>query len=684
MTEKSESPSNEKSSPSPSKAGDRLAHYRLVRPIAIGGVGTVYQALDEGLNRMVAVKVLSPERMADKGFVERFWQEAKMLAALTHPHIIQIYFIGQEGGKLFYSMELVNGFNLEMLVAEHKQFNPYEAVEFIRQAVLGLQCAHNHGIIHRDIKPANILATADGVIKVSDFGLARELHVPPKDDESEFFYGTPDYVSPEEASGLSVDHRGDIYSLGATLYHFLAGTPPYHGTPHEVLRQHCDSRPTPVRQHNPSVPTMLASILEKMMRPEREERYQTYGELLADLDQFLATRGKVQQSPRVALPPRPQTIKAPVAVVKPAASSSVSNWLIGTSLVALLVVVGWRFYQQQSATPPHSVEVAPEKPALEVEAANAWAEMETKVTDRLVAARFGEALGILQTWPSDKFEKTPAHQTQRQVRAKLIARAGEHWKATERQAQLMLDGNHFAEALALYTQAAEQYAGIIEFEDLAKRLARETAERKAQYDAAQQAALSAAERVHRQRFAEKASAVNLLLTQVGFEQAMLDFYDGEKEFDPEFADLVGQLRTEIQRLVKLKRKVIEQIRGNPYAEFEVSTAGNKVHGVLADADIAGIELRQAQEGGVVTKKRIAWADLAPVDLLRIMRHFIQSDDYEAKWALGAMMTRYAATGGVPIDGARTWLEKLNEMDPTRAAEVEPLMDRLSDLPTPSS
>jgi hypothetical protein len=345
------------------------------------------------------------------------------------------------------------------------------------------------------------------------------------------------------------------------------------------------------------------------------------------------------------------------------------------------LVGGWRLYQilqGESPAAPPTVQPPSARQILEQEAAAAWKEMNSKVTDLLVAGRFGEALDVLKSWPAEKFADTASDKDRLQVRAKLMERVSQDWKEADRQAKLLLDGQHFEEALALYSKAVASYNGIIEFEDEARRSLREATTRKEQYEAEQKAARLASERAFRQRFASQVASIDALLVNAQFEQAMLDFYDIERTLEPEFADLTGQLRSEIEGLVKLKRKVIEQIRGNPYAEFELSIGTGKVKGALADADLIGIEIRQTLDGGVIKMKRVPWADLAPADVLRVLCYYVNDGDYDAKWALAGLMTRYAAHGKIPVPDVRTWLEKLREMDPSRAGEVDPFMVRLDD------
>lgn len=664
--------------PAQPQPDDRLGHYRLVKKIAVGGVGTVFQAQDEGLNRMVALKVLSPELMADKAFVDQFWQEAKLLAALTHPHIIQIYFIGNEHGRLFYAMELVDGFNLESLLAQHKQFNSYEAVEFIRQAALGLQYAHNHGVIHRDIKPANLLATRDGVIKVGDFGLARDIHAATDATDNQFILGTPDYVSPEEASGLAVDHRGDIYALGATLYHFVAGCPPYRGTPRDVLRQHCESRPPRIQQLNPQAPLGLNVILDKMMAAERDDRYQTYSDLIEDLDKFMATRTRMRPHPH-SVPAAP--IRPTAAPTAPAKSTPVANWLIAISLTALAGVFIWKQWSSlpDQPPPPPVVEQPPEPSPVEREAAEKWVELEPQVMKLMVETRYGEAVRLLDTWPTAKFVDAPAHKSQRAARAEVISRAGQRWKQAETDALQLTKDEKFDEALAIVHKVAPSLAGIMEFELQAKQTEQVIQMQKLALENERETSRLAAENDRRKRFKTAVTPIEPLIVSLRFEQAQLDFYAMENKFDPDLVPLREQFRRNLHSLVILKRKVIEQIQGNPYHEFTLAIGTSKIQGAVSHADATNITVRQKLNSGAFAEIVLPWSNLSTDDALRVFRHYIDVADKDSNWALCVLIVQYAERGKVPPATARAWLDKLAESDPSRAADIATLRARLDDL-----
>lgn len=269
--------------------GSYLGHYRLVEKLDEGGMGAVFKAHEAALDRHVAVKVLSPQLAQDADFVNRFLREARAVAALNHPNIIQIYFIGQHDDYIYFAMEFVEGLPFDLLLKQPKKPTEKDLLGLMRQAALGLQYAHNHGLIHRDIKPSNLMRNELGMVKVADFGLARntasgsETAMTAADT-----MGTPEYMSPEEAAGDPVDHRSDIYSLGATLYHLLAGKPPFTGSSGTEILMHQMHTPLPsIRKINSSVSSVCAHFIEKCMAKKAEDRYQSYEHLIKAIDSAL-------------------------------------------------------------------------------------------------------------------------------------------------------------------------------------------------------------------------------------------------------------------------------------------------------------------------------------------------------------------------------------------------------------
>ncbi|MFH1574934.1 MAG: protein kinase [Acidobacteriota bacterium] len=262
-------------------SGASLAHFRLLKEVGRGGMGTVYRALDTLLDREVAVKVLSEELSAAPEFQERFVREAKIVARMADPNIPQIHFIGRAEGCLFFAMEWIDGRTLEGLIREEGLVPPEKALDIAAQAARALQVAHRAGITHRDIKPSNLMLTREGVVKVLDFGIARSVALQGDATMTAGFVGTPLYASPEQARGAPVDARSDIYSLGATLFELLTGQPPFVGdNPMAVLTDRL-VRPAPPLPEAVGGSPGVRTLVSRMLATRPEDRFPNAGELLA-------------------------------------------------------------------------------------------------------------------------------------------------------------------------------------------------------------------------------------------------------------------------------------------------------------------------------------------------------------------------------------------------------------------
>ncbi len=261
--------------------------YEILEEIGSGGMAVVYKAKCRLLNRFVAVKVLRPDLQNDNEFVRRFNVEAQAAASLTHPNIVSIYDVGNEDGLHYIVMEYVKGITLKEYIDE-KHILPWrEAVGYAVQIAKGLEQAHKNSIIHRDIKPHNIIMKDDGVLKVTDFGIAR-ANVQSTMTCEDSAIGSVHYISPEQARGGYTDERSDIYSLGIVLYEMLTGTVPFDSErPVTVAIMHLQDEPIPPREHNLSIPLPLERIVLKAMGKEVSGRYKNAGELVSDLEAVL-------------------------------------------------------------------------------------------------------------------------------------------------------------------------------------------------------------------------------------------------------------------------------------------------------------------------------------------------------------------------------------------------------------
>jgi hypothetical protein len=292
--------------PQGTKAGDRFGTYKVLELLGTGGMGRVYRALDEALQREVALKTLLPALAADAEFVSRFTREARSAAALNHPNITQIYAIGQEGEIPYFAMELIRGRSLETMVKSGGAMDPAIAAGHIAQAAAGLRHAAEKGLIHRDVKPSNLMVAEDGTVKITDFGLAKAARTETRLTATGEVLGSPGYISPEQAQGQSIDLRSDIYSLGATFYHLVTGRLPFEATTAvAMIMKHMNEPVRSPRTVNASIPYPIAAVIQRMMAKRPSERFQDYNALIRELERAAGdtqpTAAAVPDSPAVTM-----------------------------------------------------------------------------------------------------------------------------------------------------------------------------------------------------------------------------------------------------------------------------------------------------------------------------------------------------------------------------------------------
>jgi serine/threonine protein kinase/cytoskeletal protein RodZ len=297
---------------------DRIGHYRIVAELGRGGMGIVYKAHEESLNRFVAIKVLGEHLTEDPGHVERFLREARSAASLNHPNIVQIYAVSEEEGRHFFAMEYVSGRSLQQILRSSGPLDPIQVAKIALQTASGLRAAHEQGIIHRDIKPANLLIDDRGLVKIADFGLALVTGGVSRLTATGMFMGTPGYLSPEQCLDQDPDHRTDIYSLGVTLYEALSGKVPFTAdSPLALLRQIVEVEPPDLGDLKPDVDPELRTIVARMMIKDRNLRVSSCAELIGGLEKFLEARGapgnlveRVAASAGSPPPPSPPPVPA--------------------------------------------------------------------------------------------------------------------------------------------------------------------------------------------------------------------------------------------------------------------------------------------------------------------------------------------------------------------------------------
>lgn len=288
--------------------GTHLGHYVISEKIAQGGMGTVFKALEPALERYVAIKVLRPEYASNANSVQLFQEEARAVAALRHPNIIPIYYIGQEGNVVFFSMAYIEGQTFDDWIEAKRWFNEEQAKWFLSHAIAALHSAHKSNIIHLDIKPANFLVDRANNIMLTDFGLAQKIIKSHEEGAEREAFGTPAYVSPEQITRSTTDQRTDIYSLGATLFHLMTGKPPFNGsTVEDIVWGHLE-KPFPIEiAQQANLGTGWIYLIKKMMEREPNDRFADYRELREALEHVHSFRYETA-SIEAPLPAKPVSI----------------------------------------------------------------------------------------------------------------------------------------------------------------------------------------------------------------------------------------------------------------------------------------------------------------------------------------------------------------------------------------
>ncbi len=312
--------------------------YEVIEQIGKGGMAVVFRARDQMLERQVALKVLREDYSSDPTFQERFRQEARAAANLTHPNIVTVHDFGLDSGQLFIVMENIPGTDLKTLLRKRGRFTPAEALPLIIQASAGIGYAHRAGLVHCDVKPQNMLVTPDMRLKVTDFGIARALASIKPDEQSDIVWGSPQYFAPEQATGAAPSPASDVYSLGIILYELLTGTLPFQAaTASDLARLHLEAEPPRISEMLPEVPAPLEEILLKVMAKEPAQRYRT-------ADQFgrvLMNFGNTRAAPSLSLTPE----AAPSVDLETAPTQKEPpqriDWLaVGLGLLAVLAALG--------------------------------------------------------------------------------------------------------------------------------------------------------------------------------------------------------------------------------------------------------------------------------------------------------------------------------------------------------
>ena len=662
--------------PAPPKVGDHLGHFQLAELLAVGGMGLVFRAYETTLDRHVAVKVLAPELAADIQYAQQFLHEARTLATLNHTNVVHVYNVGEERGLPYFAMELVEGDNLDTLLREVAQINVTEAVQLIRQAALGLQHAHLRGIIHGDIKPANLVVTHGGILKVTDFGLAKRVAAAPRAD-----FGTPEYASPETIEGRPTDLRSDLYALGATLYHMLAGRPPFVAdTPEAIMAQHLRETPAPVTRFNLQVNPALNRIVLKALVKKPGDRYQTYDELIADLDRFLSDR----------LAPKPDPGDGP-----PRHTLAMSILLLG-----LLGAVTWWFWPRRDANPrtPHAPipqspakttntagqAVTPTRPTPtateedETLAGQAAASLQAQAEPLVAAGKLAEAFALYQPWPLQPVHAaTRANAAIEQQRGRIRKLAVEAWEKVKPQPDLLRVEHNFADALALCDQVAQAYNNIPECLALVEQGRKTVLAEKKRYEAQLATEHQASEQQRQAILDTLRSQTTQLVAALQWEKARQELGLAETA-QPAIQTRIRELcQNELDPLLALKKAILTRVKAKPGPTLTLATRTGEIEGQVMANDEGQFVLGRVLPHGTVSTP-IPWETLPRASVVRFYSACHDPDNRDEQFACTLLLAQFAIAGQVRAEDARRDLLATVQRDPARQPAIESLLARLDD------
>jgi CheY-like chemotaxis protein/tRNA A-37 threonylcarbamoyl transferase component Bud32 len=347
----------------------RIGNYDILDRLGAGGMGTVYKARHRRMKRIVALKVMSGDLAQDETFVQRFQREVETIARLSHPYVVMAFDADEDDGRHFLVMEFVDGPDLESIVDKQGPLGVTEAVHCIRQAARGLEYAHGQGIIHRDIKPANLLRDATDTVKITDLGLARLNDTAGPGGATTTsglsvaggILGTVDYMPPEQAFDSShIDHRADVYSLGATLHFLLVGRPPFEGTTMATLIKHREAPVPSLCAARPEVPPELDAVFIRMMAKAPADRLQSMTDVARELEAILQRLGTPVTTPDAG-PASEQAVALNVILVEPsrAQSAIIRKYLQGQAAHRVRAVAsGQEALDAARADPPSAIVTA--------------------------------------------------------------------------------------------------------------------------------------------------------------------------------------------------------------------------------------------------------------------------------------------------------------------------------------
>jgi len=330
----------------------QVTGYKLVQKIGEGGMATVYLAMQESLDREVALKIMAPTLAANETFREQFLKEGRIAAKLTHPHLMTVHDIGSENGVFYLASEYLPAGTLRDRM---QRLNAADVLEIVRDVASGLSYAHEMGFVHRDVKPGNIMFRSNGSAVLADFGIAKAIKSVSAATMAGNAIGTPDYMSPEQAQATPVDGRSDLYSLGAVLFECVAGHKPYEaGDAYAVALMH-------VTEPVPKLPEKLAwlqPLIDKSMAKQPADRFATGDAFVAELDRLLAANPQMDAVMRESRSARRRAVSAARAASSGAAPVSTRKWIFlggGVAAAVVIAALAWAVWHGKATAP-----VAPE------------------------------------------------------------------------------------------------------------------------------------------------------------------------------------------------------------------------------------------------------------------------------------------------------------------------------------
>ncbi len=359
-----------------------IGKFEITAELGRGGMGVVYKAWEDSLQRFVAIKMLGDQLTQDESIKQRFLREARAVADLNHPNVVQVFTVDTHEGRPYFAMEYVEGESLTDLIRTSNRVNPKRAAQIIKEAANGLAAAHAKDVIHRDIKPDNIMLTKHGGVKVVDFGIAKMEDADTKLTATGMMVGTPNYISPEVCLGRTVDARSDIFSLGIVFYEMLVGTTPFNAdSPIAMMTAVVEAEVPDVSSLNPEVDKRLRSILTHMLMKGSQYRYNSCQEIIEDLTAYLAgdapPHATAAAMDTTVVRERPELQSNTVEMAAPAAAPAApaaagkrtaqAGWIIGLLLIVGAAAGSWYYVDQPEPAPPNTNAVVVVPSQIEVE-----------------------------------------------------------------------------------------------------------------------------------------------------------------------------------------------------------------------------------------------------------------------------------------------------------------------------